>query len=46
MRPLDCFDAYLLATRGSSEEEYARSQMDYLRERGMTVTETEVDPTY
>lgn len=43
MRPLGGADAYLLATRGSSEEEYARGQMDYLRERGTTVTETEVD---
>lgn len=43
MRPLGGADAYLLATRGSREEEYARSQMDYLRERGTTVTETEVE---
>ncbi|MDF9748423.1 DEAD/DEAH box helicase [Natrinema salsiterrestre] len=43
MRPLGGSQAYLLATRGSREEEYARSQMDYLRERGTTVTETEVD---
>ena len=43
MRPLGGADAYLLATRGSNEEEYARSQMNYLRERGTTVTETEVE---
>jgi len=43
MRPFGGADAYLLATRGSSEEEYARSQMDYLRERGTTVTETEIE---
>ena len=43
MRPLGGADAYLLATRGSVEEQYARSQMDHLRERGTIVSETEVD---
>jgi DNA excision repair protein ERCC-3 len=43
MRPFGDAYAYLLATRGSREEAYAREQMDYLRERGTTVTETEVD---
>jgi hypothetical protein len=43
MRSFGGADAYLLGTRGSSEEEYARSQIDYLRERGTTVTETEVE---
>ncbi|WP_135827291.1 DEAD/DEAH box helicase [Halorussus halobius] len=43
MRPFGGADAYVLATRGSREEEYAREQMDYLRERGTTVTETEVE---
>lgn len=40
MRPLGGASAYLLATQGSSEEEYAREQMDYLRERGTSITET------
>ena len=42
MRPLGGADAYLLATRGSREEQYAREQMDYLRERGTVVSETTV----
>lgn len=43
MRPFGGADAYVLAMRGSREEEYAREQMDFLRERGTTVTESEVE---
>jgi DNA excision repair protein ERCC-3 len=43
MRPFGEADAYLLATRGSREEEYAREQMDHLREKGTVVEEVEVD---
>lgn len=43
LRPFGGADACVLATRGSREEEYARDQMDYFRERGTTVTEMKVE---
>lgn len=43
MRPAGGATVYVLATRGTVEEEHGPEQLRYLREKGMRVTETDVD---
>jgi len=44
MRPVGGALVYVLATRGSTEEEFARRQMRHLAEKGILVRETNVEP--
>jgi DNA excision repair protein ERCC-3 len=43
MRPAGSATVYVLATRGTSEEEFAQRQMRHLAEKGIRVRERGVD---
>ena len=43
MRPTASATVYLLATRGTIEEQFATQQLRYLERKGMEITETNVD---
>ncbi|MFB6256540.1 MAG: helicase-related protein, partial [Haloplanus sp.] len=43
MRPAGSATVYVLATRGTSEEDFAQRQMRHLAEKGIKVTERGVD---
>jgi DNA excision repair protein ERCC-3 len=43
MRPAGSASVYVLATRGTSEEEFAQRQMRHLAEKGIRVTEQGID---
>nr|WP_243641376.1 DEAD/DEAH box helicase [Natrarchaeobius halalkaliphilus] len=45
MRPAGGALVYVLATRGSREEDFARRQLQHLGRKGMTVREQTVEPT-
>jgi DNA excision repair protein ERCC-3 len=45
MRPAGNALLYVLATRGTTEEEFARQQLRHLAGKGVRITESTVDPT-